>query len=90
MLGATATLGDTTWCGHDTSGLKGRIVCRDDCAKDEWGHAAIYQEMAASPTSVQAANANIAYGLIPGHKTTTTADAVKAYVQAYLNSEHPT
>jgi hypothetical protein len=45
--------------------------------------------MAASPTSVQAANANIAYGLIPGHKT-STADAVKAYVQAYLNSEHPT
>ena len=69
--------------------LKGRVVFRGDNAKDEWGAPALYQELAASPTSIQAANANIAYGLIPGHKT-TCADAVKAYVQSHLKSEHPT
>ena len=34
-------------------------------------------------------NVNIAYGRIPGHKN-TSADAVKAYVQAFLNAKHPT
>ena len=74
---------------RDLQILKGRIVYRGDCAKDEWGAAAIYQELAASPTSIQAANSNIAYGLFPGNKT-TTADAVKAYVQSALKSKHPT
>ncbi len=69
--------------------LKGRIVYRGDSARDEWGAAAIYQELNASPTSIQAANATIAYGCFPGNKV-TSADAVKAYVQAHLNSEHPT
>jgi hypothetical protein len=69
--------------------LKGRIVYRGDCAKDEQGAYAVYQNMTASPTSIQAANANIAYGQVPGHKT-SSADAVKAYVQALLMSEHPT
>ena len=74
---------------RDLQLLKGRIVYRGDSAKDEWGAAAIYQELAASPTSIQAANANIAYGMFPGNKT-TTADAVKAYVQSALKSKHPT
>ena len=69
--------------------LKGRIVYRGDNARDEWGAPALYQELAASPTSIQAANANIAYGLVPGHAT-SCADAVKAYVQSHLRSEHPT
>ena len=62
---------------------------RGDSAKDEEGAAAVYQNLSASPTSIRAMNANIAYGRVPGHKT-TSADAVKAYVQATLNSEFPT
>jgi len=69
--------------------LKGRVVYRGDVAKDESGAAAIYQNLTASPTSITAANANIAYGKIPGHRT-SSADAVKAYVQSLLKSEHPT
>ena len=68
---------------------KGRLVYRGDCAKDEWGAAALYQERAASPTSVATTNSTIAYGTLPGHSI-TTADAVKAYAQAHLKSEHPT
>ncbi|MFY9237268.1 MAG: reverse transcriptase domain-containing protein, partial [Roseovarius sp.] len=69
--------------------LKGRVVYRGDSAKDEEGAAAVYQNLSASPTSIRAMNANIAYGRVPGNKT-TSADAVKAYVQATLNSEFPT
>ena len=63
--------------------MKGRIVYRGDCAKDERGAAAVYQELSANPTSVQGLNACLAYGLLPGHKA-TAADAIKAYVQALL------
>ena len=68
---------------------KGRIVFRGDIARDEWGAAAVYQELSASPTSIATANATIAYGLIPGHRT-TCADAVKAYVQSELKSKQAT
>ena len=68
---------------------KGRIVFRGDNAKDEHGALAIYQEMAASPTTVQSANCNLAYGCLPGHKT-TQADAVRAYVQSLLKSKNET
>ena len=44
---------------------------------------AMFQEMQANPTSIQTANAVIAYGLIPGHETQTS-DAPKAYCQAFL------
>ena len=56
---------------------------------DEWGAAALCQEMAASPTPVATTSSTIAYGTFPGNSI-TTADAVKAYVQAHLKSEHPT
>ncbi|CAE7497217.1 unnamed protein product [Symbiodinium microadriaticum] len=42
--------------------LKGRIVYRGDCAKDEYGAAAVYQELGANPTSVQGLNNCLAYG----------------------------
>lgn len=69
--------------------LKGRIVYRGDCAKDEHGAAAVYQEFGANPTSVQGLNACLAYGSLPGHRC-TAADAVKAYVQALLSSKYKT
>ena len=43
----------------------------------------------ANPTSVQGLNATLAYGSIPGNGL-SAADAVKAYVQAFLLSKHPT
>ena len=47
--------------------IKGRIVYRGDCAKDEHGAAAVYQEPGANPTSVQGLNACLAYGSLPGN-----------------------
>ena len=41
------------------------------------------------PTTIVAVNVSIAFGLLPGNKT-TTADAIKAYVQSDLKSVHPT
>ena len=66
--------------------LKGRIVFRGDIVKDQEGAAAVFQDLTANPTSIAGINNNLAYGMIPGHKT-TTADAVKAYVQSMLDSK---
>ena len=62
---------------------------RGDCAKDEHGAAAVYQELGANPTSVQGLNACLAYGSLPGN-CSSAADAVKAYVQALLSSKYKT
>ena len=69
--------------------MKGRIVYRGDCAKDQHGAAAVYQELGANPTSVQGLKACLAYGSLPGHSF-SAADAVKAYVQALLSSKYKT
>ena len=69
--------------------MKGRIVYRGDCAKDEHGAAAVYQELGANPTSVQGLNACLAYGSLPGNRA-TAADAVKAYVEALLSYKYKT
>ena len=69
--------------------MKGRIVYQGDCAKDQEGAAAVYRELGANPTSVQGLDACMAYRALPGHQT-TTADAIKAYVQAYLKSNYQT
>jgi len=68
---------------------KGRICFRGDSVKDENGAPAVFQEMSSSPTAIQTANANIAYGCIPGHSS-STADAIRAYVQSLLKSKHKT
>lgn len=68
--------------------MKGRIVYRD-CARDENGAAAVYEELGANPTSLQGLNACLAYGSLPGHSC-TAADAVKPYVQAFLKSKYKT
>ena len=65
---------------------KGRICFRGDSVKDQYGAAAVFQELTASPATVQAANSNIAYGLLPGH-CTTQSDAIRAYVQSLLHSK---
>ena len=68
---------------------KGRVCFRGDIVKDENGARAVFEELSASPTAIAAANANIAYGLLPGHKT-STADAVRAYIQSLLVGKHKT
>ena len=68
---------------------KGRICFRGDIVKDADGAWAVFQELTASPVAIQDANANVAYGAIPGHKTTVS-DAVRAYIQSLLNSKHRT
>ena len=68
---------------------KGRITFRGDNVRDEDGAIAVFQELSASPTSIQDCNCAIAYGLLPGNDM-TTADAIKAYLQAFLRSIHPT
>ena len=69
--------------------LKGRIVYRGDIGRDEYGAAAIYQDISANPTSVQGLNNCIAYGMMEGN-TISTADAIKAYVQSFLKAAQPT
>jgi len=69
--------------------FKGRICFRGDNVKDETGAAAVFQDLNAAPTAIQAVNANMAYGCFPGNKS-TTCDAVRAYVQALLKSKHKT
>ena len=68
---------------------KGGIVYRGDCARDEHGAAAVYEELGTNPTSVQGLNTCLAYGSLPGNLC-TAADAVKAYVQATLKSKYKT
>jgi len=73
----------------DKHKYKGRIFFRGDNVKDQDGAVAVFQELSASPTSVQDANSNIAYGLLPGNKS-TVADAVRAYIQSLLKAKHKT
>lgn len=47
--------------------LKGRVCYRGDAARTADGKIAVYQTLSASPTSIVAANAIIAYGLRKGH-----------------------
>ena len=66
--------------------LKGRIVLRGVIVKDQEGVAAVFRDLATSPTSIAGINNNLAYGRIPSQET-TTADCVKAYVQSLLASK---
>ena len=50
---------------------------------------AVFQQMSASPTTVNTANSTIAYGMLPNH-TVQAADAIRAYIQSYLNTQHET
>ena len=76
-------------CPREQWKYKGRICFRGDSVKDATGAAAVFQELSASPTSIQTANANIAYGLLPGHSSQTS-DAPKAYCQSLLKGRAPT
>ena len=76
-------------CPREQWKYKGRICFRGDATKDASGAAAVFQELTASPTSIQSADANIAYGMLPG-QCSETSDAPKAYCQSLLKSKAPT
>ena len=69
--------------------LKARIVFRGDNVRDECGDYAIFQEIRVTPTSISGVNLNLLYGALSSHKTTQS-DVVKAYVQSWLDTQHPT
>ena len=69
--------------------LKGRVCYRGDAAKTARGEVALYQTLSASPASITSANAIISYGLLQGH-CISTGDAVKAYLQSWLESNAAT
>ena len=76
-------------CDKSMWKYKGRICFRGDAVRDAHNVAAVFQELSASPTSIQSANANIAYGLLPGNESQTS-DAPKAYCQSLLKGRAPT
>ena len=71
------------WCYQAP---KAKAYSRED---DSCGAVALYQDLDSKPTTVVASNINVWWGCQPGNKT-TSADAVRAYVQALLKSKHRT
>ena len=68
---------------------KGRWCFQAPETRDERGSYALFHELHSKPTTVTACNVCIFYSMLPGNKV-TTADAVRAYVQALLKSKHRT
>ena len=68
---------------------KGRICSVGNRVFDQNGVMVVRQTLSASPTSVHSANINLLYGALVNNMT-TQADAIRAYVQSYLKSKHPT
>ena len=60
---------------------KRRFVFRGSDVKDEYNDTAVFNELSASPATIEASNAVDAYGLISGH-TSSQCDAEQAYVQS--------
>ena len=54
-----------------------------DCARDQYGKAAAYQDLGASPAGIFDVNANICWGSQPGHRTKAS-DAITAYLQSFF------
>ena len=69
--------------------LKARIVFRGDNVRDECGEYAVFQEIRVTPTGISGVNLNLMYGSLKGHHTSQS-DVVKAYVQSWLDTVHPT
>ncbi len=58
--------------GPEYQWYEGQICFRGDNVKDEYGAVAVCQEVGASPTAVQGAIANIAFGCLPGHSSSVS------------------
>jgi hypothetical protein len=64
-------------------------VFRGDDIRDNEGNLAVLLESKVNPTGMAGINANLAYGSLPGHKTTQS-DVVRAYLQSWLGTKVPT
>ena len=69
--------------------LKGRVVFLGDRVKDQYGAAAVFEELASSPAGMEASKFVDCYGLIDDH-ITQQADAEQAYTQALLDTKYET
>jgi hypothetical protein len=63
--------------------MKGRAVFQGNAVRDEYGDAAIFQELSSCPATMEAARCADAYGLAYGNDVEQS-DAVQAYTQAWL------
>ena len=63
--------------------FKGRIVYRGDRVHTQDGDAVFFNEVSTTPTTLTALNVTLWWGAQEGH-TTTTADAVQAFLQSSL------
>ena len=73
--------------------LKGRVVFLGDRVRDQYGAAAIFEELASSPAGLEASRFVDAYGLMSTNDVSHVieqADAEQAYTQATLDSAHKT
>ena len=62
---------------------------RGDDIRDNKGNLAVLLESKMNPTGMAGINANLAYGSLPGHKSTQS-DVVRAYLQSWLGTKVPT
>ena len=74
--------------------LKGRVVFLGDRVRDQYGAAAVFEELASSPAGMEASRFVDAYGLMVGEDgeehDIEQADAEQAYTQAVLDAAWPT
>jgi hypothetical protein len=68
---------------HPDRKFKGRVVFLGDRVKNEYGEAAMFQELSSAPAALEAAKFCDAYGMIEGH-VVEQSDAEQAYCQAEL------
>ena len=69
--------------GHKARYFKGRVVYQGNQVKDEYGQAAIFNELSSSPSSMEASKAADAFGMHPGADCQLS-DAEQAYTQSKL------
>ena len=53
--------------GHPDRKLKGRVVFLGDRARDQFGAAAVFEELTSSPAGMEASRFCAFYGCLPGH-----------------------
>ena len=69
--------------GHPNRKYKGRVVFLGNSVKDQFGAAAVFEGMSASPAGIEASRFCDMYGMLQGNPA-QVADAEQAYTQALL------
>ena len=73
--------------GHTGRKLKGRVVFLGDRVRDQFGAAAVFEELSSSPAGMEASRFCDFYGSVADH-IIEQADATQAYTQASLPHGH--